>query len=504
LQVSDIVADSVYIEGELDTNRFTFEGVFAKQGGKSTANGYVEYDLRDSSLITWFDVSARLANIGVWPLNMLLSNLLQVHKGEVNGNLKATGTLAAPDIKGNLLIREAEFYVPILNLSSQYADVDVLFGNKKVIVDRLDAKVGNGRVQANGDYALFEQNHPFRFNFLISNVRYNPERRLKALIDGKISLSGSDTDPLYVAGNLNVKEGLIGYGLGDEIRVTSPEVLPIKPAEPAPPTYIDIHISGDKNIWIRNNDMDVEVVADLDIKVRDDPMPQITGSLNVKRGNVYYLDQVFRLDEGTILFPPSQELNPELDIWASMRADKVSTSQDSTEAITIIFHIGGTLYEFIPEFFTDPPVWSQTDILTYLHLGTTPDQGFQNFDIASSIPLWKFVSRDASRALQNWFGVDVLTIEDIGLESSPTKFNVGKYFGDKWYVSYTAPLSQPPGDTSHIYQQFSVEYTLDEKNFLIPIDSMRDTLDFSVNQDIIFDRDENGAQSLRYRFKLRY
>ena len=66
----------------------------------------------------------------------------------------------------------------------------------------------------------------------------------------------------------------------------------------------------------------------------------------------------------------------------------------------------------------------------------------------------------------------------------PTKVTFGKYISDKLFASYTVAISQRvPGENQH---QFRVEY------------------DVGKNQDIILERDEDGAHNLRYQIKLRY
>ncbi|MEA3311610.1 MAG: translocation/assembly module TamB domain-containing protein, partial [candidate division WOR-3 bacterium] len=393
---------------------------------------------------------------------------------EVKGELHASGTLANPDIEGWVNVRNAEVYVPAIDLTSERTDADILFDNGRVIVDRLDANIGTGSIEGRGDYTLFTEPYPFFFGLRVNDVIFSPDRHISAVCSGNLTLEGTYITPLMIDGKMTLKEALVTYGLGDEIRVISPAAPLRDPSlPPPPPTYLNLTIKGEKNIWIRNNDMDIEVIPDLEIIVRDDPMPQIVGELRVKRGSAYYLDHQFRLDpaRSRIIFPPIEELDPEFDIWASMRTSELDSSRGKPEVIEITLHMAGTLTEPILEFYSDPPVWSESEIISYLHLNlaTAFVQG---------------VVRDVTSPIQNWARLDVFSIEDFAMQDVPTKVTFGKYISDKLFASYTVAISQRvPGENQH---QFRVEY------------------DVGRNQDIILERDEEGAHNLRYQIKLRY
>gem|GEM_PF-3991953 len=473
LHVANIEADSLSFTGVLDTSKLEFDAAFILGQGHSTARGYLYYNLKDSLPIQSFDVHAHLDNIGVWPFEFI-KDIVEVRTGEITGELHASGTLENPDLEGWVNVRNAEVYVPIIDLTSERADADILFSNGKVIVDRLDANVGAGQLEGRGDYAIFAEGHPFFFGFRFQDVIFSPDRHISAVCSGNLTLEGAYITPLMIDGKLTLKEALVTYGLGDEIRVTSPAAPAPDPSKPPPPpTYINLAIKGEKNIWIRNNDMDIEVIPDLEITVRDAPMPQIIGELRVRRGSVYYLDHQFRLDpaRSKITFLPTEELDPEFDIWASKRTNEIDSSRGKPEVVEITLHMAGTLTEPILEFFSDPPIWSESEILSYLHLNlaTAFVQG---------------VVRNVTSPIQNWARLDVFSIEDFAMQDVPTKVTFGKYISDKLFASYTVAISQRvPGENQH---QFRVEY------------------DVGKNQDIILERDEDGAHNLRYQIKLRY
>lgn len=486
IHIAGLDADSFNFSGTLDTSRLDFEMLLRRGEALSTAAGYTYYDLRDSSIIRDFDVRATINDIGVWPFTFL-DDILAVRSGTVTGDITARGRLPAPEIEGWLNVRGAELYLPVMDITSQSADADIFFKNGKAIIDRLQATIiiekERGVLNGRGDYALFAPGHPFYFGIICQNVPFSPDRHIFAVGTGNLTLKGTDTTPLWVQGNMNIKKGIITFGLGDEMRFTSPYTPPVKPNRPPPPpTYLDLVITGDNNIWISNRDMQVEVIPDLDIKLREDQYnPQITGTIGVKQGTFFWLGNSLKFDptKSKIIFPPTAELNPELDLWASMKTDVIDSSSGYPQLITVYIHLSGTLYQPVPEFYSEPPVWGESEILSYLNFHLVPgDPTEANYASAISEMLINMGVQQISPVLSDWIRLDVFRIENIGTKESSV--TVGKYFGDKWFASYTFAVSDPTAN------QFKIEYEIGK------------------NQDIVLERDENGANSLRWQFKYRY
>ncbi len=486
VHLAGLDADSFNFSGTLDTSRLDFQMSLKRGEAISTASGYSYYNLRDSSLIGDFDVQASINDIGVWPF-AFLKDIMPVRSGIVTGELSAKGRLPAPDITGWLKVQNAELYLPVMDITSQSADADIFFKNGKVIIDRLDATIirekEKGLLQGRGDYALFAPGHPFYLGIICQNVPFSPDRHVFAVGSGNLTLKGTDTTPLWVKGNIDIKKGIITYGLGDEMRFTSPYTPPVNPnLPPPPPTYLDLTITGNNNIWLSNRDMQVEVIPNLDIKLRDDQYnPQITGTIGVKQGTFFWMGNSLKFDptKSMIIFPPTAELNPELDLWASMKTDVIDSSGGYPQVITVYIHLSGTLYQPVPEFYSEPPVWTDSDIITYLNSHLVPgDLSEANYASAISEMLINMGAQQISPFLSDWIRLDIFRVENIGTKESSV--TVGKYFGDRWFASYTFALSDPTA------AQFKVEYEIGK------------------NQDIVLERDENGANSLRWQFKYRF
>lgn len=487
LVIGDVEADSIAFNGTLDAERLDFDISLLRDTDLSTASGYLYYDLKEPALVKAFDVDVSLRNIGVWPL-AVIKDIVDVKKGIMGGDFKITGTPAKPDVSGWLTARNAEVYVPIINLTGSDVYCYVTLDKGKLILDTLRGNVVDprrekgkeGTIMGRGDYVLFAPRHRFYFGFLFRDVLFSPERRLHAICDGNVTIEGTDVDPLEVKGKINVNQAVATYELWDEFRFTGPMPLPNPDLPPPPPAYLDLEIAGDRNIWLSNNWMNIELSANLQVVQRDEIYPRVIGTLQARRGNVYWLDHNLRLEQGSVIFPPTQTLDPELDIWAYEITSATQTVAGSTRPVKIILHLGGSLTRPIPEFFSDPPVWSEDEIIQYLNFNLAPTDVATEVGATLTETFLNQLVNTGTQKLRQFLDLDILSIETI--QEGNAKITLGKYIGDRWFASYTYALE---GKNQH---EFTVQYELGKKR----------------NQEIVLERDEEGKTGLRYQIRIRY
>lgn len=494
LRIADIEADSFAFVGTLDAERLDFEASFLRGFDLSVAFGYMYYDLKNPALVKAFDVDISLKDIGVWPL-AVIKDVVEVKEGVIDGHLKVSGTPTKPDVAGWLKARDALLYVPLINLTGKDVYVYATLDKGKLILDTLRGKVVDprrekgkeGTIMGRGDYALFTSKHRFYFGFMFKDVLFSPERRLHALCNGNITIEGTEVDPLEVKGKINVSEAVATYELWDEFRFTGPLPAANPNLPPPPPAYLDLEITGDRNIWLSNNWMDIELSANLQVVQRDEPYPRVIGSLEARRGNVYYLDHTLRLERGSVIFPPTQALDPELDIWAYEITNTTYTVSGSARPVKVILHMGGTLTQPLLEFFSDPPIWSESEIIQYLNFNLAPTDIATDVGTTLSETFLAQIARGGSQWVRQRLNLDIFSIEAMGEE--PTKVTLGKYIGDRWFASYTYAVEKGGGPNPNPNQhEFTVQYQIGKRR----------------NQEIVLDRDEEGKTGLRYQIRIRY
>jgi autotransporter translocation and assembly factor TamB len=207
------------------------------------------------------------------------------------------------------------------------------------------------------------------------------------------------------------------------------------------------------------------------------------GVLTSRQGNVYYLDRTLRVTSGTVTFPNVNRLNPELDIAAELPLPPNGGGADQPQKI--VLGVTGTVEQPELAFRSDPPVWDNVQVLSYLNLNATPEQlrdieGQQAVTRMLSDRLLSYFQTRVAKRARGFARLDYLEFESGLLGDARTRLTVGKYIGPNLYVSYTQYFDE------QFAPAFRIEYYVDRRN------------------EVVAARDDDGRFSLRYRFKLRY
>jgi autotransporter translocation and assembly factor TamB len=247
---------------------------------------------------------------------------------------------------------------------------------------------------------------------------------------------------------------------------------------------MNIKISGDRNIWLRNRDADIEFGGEIYIIKEHGPL-YITGTLETKRGTYYWLNHALVITEGNVIFVPEAEMiDPELDIWAEMNTHERST--ESNEEIKIKLHFFGPISSPVFEFFTEPEgIFTEQDIVTYLNLNITwrelesMQQGSYMSDVLPrSLLAW--LESDVSRRIRAYTGLDYFRIDaPLFQADEKTKLTVGKYISRNLFITYTY-------DITDFANEFNVEYFIDDRN------------------EILIRRDDTGEYGMEYQYRIRF
>jgi autotransporter translocation and assembly factor TamB len=271
-----------------------------------------------------------------------------------------------------------------------------------------------------------------------------------------------------------VDEALLTYDLGQSVDPAGGSEHPLD---------LDLRIVADRGVWLRNRLVDIELSGDITLRMTSEEQ-LLSGQLESRQGNVYYLDHTLRVKRGVISFPNINTVNPELDIVAELPV-RARLRSEGTAPDKVVLSVKGTLEKPEFEFTSEPAAWDENDIITYLSLNVTAEElsAMQNREeVADYVRerLLSYFQTQATKQVRKYIGLDELSIESELAGSESNKVTVGKYVGRNFYVTYTQSLA---GDLT---PAFSVEYYLNRRN------------------EIVGERSEDGRFSVRYQLRLRY
>ena len=449
----------------------------------SSVTGWLEFGTRGGLTFGAADLRARLRNPGAWVV-FYLKPLIELQRGAVYGDLTVRGSLVQPRLGGRVRISRARLGVPVIGAVFDRVNAELVFDRSRISIAKLSGNSDHGTALVTGFVDVGAKWHvdSLRFHGDFAGTTINPVPEVYGTIGGSLDLGWSAGRPFVLSGTVNVEEALVAFGFGE--RAT---------AGAGPPdtmfTY-DIRVRGDRNIWLRNDLVDIEWACDLAVRrtARD---RLYSGDLTSRQGNIYYLDHTLRVDSGSVRFDNISTLDPVFDVTARMPIRAALADEGTPESVVVA--LTGTLEKPNLAFRSVPPVWEETDVLSYLTLNATQEQLSSPMDQKKAVStllsqrLLGYVQTQVSKRARGFVNLDYLEFESGLFDSSKqTRVTVGKYIGRNLYVSYTQGLS---GD---MIPSFRVEYYINRRN------------------DILAEGNAAGAPgepyrtSLRYRFRLRY
>jgi len=434
------------------------------------------FDAHGIVSLEYSDLTAKFQDVGIWVL-AFLEKFLGNPSGLMTGEVTFRGNMDRFEFGGGGNIHDASFSVNIIASRLDSVNTDVVFDGDRIIFvsGKGIMSPDNGRrmtgqwIDGGGVVKLEKRfsvnNLNFDFSFVDAPIQFPPFAY--GIGSGNFSLNMRNRITHY-NGNITVKEAVVPLEFGMKIE----EEREVQDEN----WRLNLTVKGERDIWLRNRDADIEFGGELSIVKETGPV-HLSGVLESGRGNYYWLNHILSITQGKVTFIPEDEIDPDVDFWAEM---------DTREGVKVILHMFGPISEPIFEFFTDPPgQYTEQDILTYLNLNITWQEleqikrgEYMSKIIPRSLLAW--LEGDVSRAVRQYTGLDYFHIETPFFEADEkTKLTVGKYISRNLFVTYTY-------DITTFSNEFNVEYFIDDKN------------------KIHAERDETGEFSLQYQYRLRF
>lgn len=246
------------------------------------------------------------------------------------------------------------------------------FNNERFEITTLNAKAGNGTVQATGSIGLAaESGFPVDLRATLDNAQLAKSDAISATTSGTIHLTNGPAGGL-IQGELQIPEAryeIIRQGQAEVSELTGvrrkSDIRPGRPTDrvkPAPTGLfkLDLHVTAPNQLFVSGMGLDSEWRMDMRIRGTS-AAPIITGGLDVVKGAYSFAGKRFEVTRGTVRFRGGALTDPDINI----------TATTTVNGITAVIAITGTGQR--PQIaFTSTPVLPQDEVLSRLLFGTSP------------------------------------------------------------------------------------------------------------------------------------
>lgn len=484
-RVDGFRADALFSELTYQDNR-AFGQIGARFGrGRTYLEGVVDLDVDDPER----EIDIRLVSEAL-PLSAFGGFLPQLTDidGEMSGQIWMTGLTRDVELNGNMLASSGQFTVPALNRGLKGVTLELDVSPESITFDRFDGSGETGRLSVSGRIDL----NPIDFERLLEWTLLGPmdleikaenfdaaaTPDVKATIDGMVKLTGTFNRPV-LSGNIALQKA--------EVRLLSMLQAPPDPESiwRTVPFFenlqTDLSVTSERQLWVRDEAVNIELSGDLDIlrdqndlvASRSDELGfRFFGTMNSLRGTYRFQNRNFRIyreeDAGGLRFDGERSAAPAVDIKAWARFPILTpgdTGEPTRGEVIITAKVTGSfaqpevqLFESHPDNL-DPAEAAdeaiQARLLSYILFGRDPElliAAEQNLlGEQSTGMLMGMATRELQSRIAQSLNLDLVQVE-MRSASEIDRVTVGKYIGDRLFVTYEDQIGQG--------REFGVEYEL--------------------------------------------
>lgn len=381
--------------------------------------------------------------------------------GPVEVDVVARGTLDDPRISGFAAVERGR--VRFVGLPQPIEDIScrIEIDGQSATIEGFRAIFGGGEIRGDGEIdfeglALTE----YRLGLDGAGVRVTWPDDFRGVYEGHLDLRGDGTTAA-LSGDLAMLRGVYDapFELATLLGAGAREYDPVQELELPARVFLDVNLTADGNVFVRNDVAQIE--SDFDLHLGGDlERPEVTGRLRLlEGGELSFRDVRYRLESGTLDFVEIDRVNPYMNIRA----------RTIVRQYEVFLRIEGTLDRFTYELSSNPTL-TQQDIIALLTTGDTLEEltargGNRNLftgDLAAAYFTGALTQRFESQ-LKDLLGLERIEISPL-LEratADPTaRITLGKEVADRLFLIYSSDLGTTERQLYRIEWQASRKFRL--------------------------------------------
>jgi translocation and assembly module TamB len=375
---------------------------------------------------------------------------LQNLKGFVRGELSLAGTLAKPEVAGEISYREGSVELPAMGLLIAPIELQLAQAQYPGLIRFSgSARSGDGGLQLDGEYDLEQRTG----DLTLKGERFTAmnTQEVRALISPDLTLSLSPA-AIRLGGTLGVPQAMISTPKSRESAVQpSSDVVIVKDGEvaekePVIPVYADIRIELGDDVRVDALGFKGRLLGALQIEESPGQTTRATGSIQVESGEYRLYGQDLQIRRGSLVYTAGPVDNPGLDLRIGRQVDDVMVGAN----------VSGTLREPRMDLYGEPAM-PDSSVLSYLLLGKAPGEssaGEQQMMLQAALALGMNQGNKITGNLREAFALDEFGFDSDA--SGESAFFIGKYLSPRLYLRYGVGVMDA-------VNTLSLKYKLSEK-----------------------------------------
>lgn len=377
--------------------------------------------------------------------------------GSLSLTSSLTGSTSQPRVLGQARIKDGFYKLKGFPHPFERIHSEINFSQSKILIQDLRGILAGGDLSAQGELA-FEG--PKQLNTQVriraDGVSLNLPDKVKSTGSANLSLSGK-WFPFLLAGTYTIKSALFEkefseFGGGPLTLQQNPFLPRVIQEENFKPVVFDISLIFDKNVAIKNSQMDALVLGQLQIKGSPENLVLLGKVETAKDSRLTLKDKVFEIQTGQVVFNNPNEINPEVFLSARSRINEYDVS----------LLVQGPVKNISPQLSSSPPL-PEADIISLLALGITStklEQNVQSGEQAMQTATEVFgsvLNETVGKGFQNTFGLNLQLTNsyDSTKNISVPKITLSRQLGKKTSVQISRQVLGATSSDAKIQYQLN-------------------------------------------------
>lgn len=404
-------------------------------------------------------------------INLRLLNLLSkdmFFSGLADIAVRLTGVNRESRLSGSASVDNAAVstFVGSERLNFERVKARVIFTSNQAQIEQATGYLGGGKVTGTGG-ALVEglKLQQFRLEIRGQNITAPLPKNFLTTGDAEIDVSGKregDAFNTLIAGTLYAKRSSYTKDIDVADFISSRRDANISEGSSSSNFLgvprLDLRVQGRDALVIRNNLADL--TASIDIRVTGDvDYPVLSGRVTANSGTVFFRNDRYTVNRGTLEFPPQSDNEPYINLQA----------ESDIKGYQVFVNLVGNLsnMDALNATVRSNPALPQGDVISLITTGnlTSTDSGIPAYaqtglNTAAEVITDTLINEPVRKATDKLFGLNKFEIDPIvsGRRLSPTaRLTVGRQINKNLAVTYSTNLSEDQN------QILAVEYRLSNR-----------------------------------------
>ncbi len=386
-------------------------------------------------------------NIDLHIIQMLNSQLGST--GQLKLDLHAQGALPHPDLQGQVRIIDAVFQAAGAPLGADQVNAELDVQGGRVEIKSFSAVTGGGKVTARG-YAAYQPGVQFDVSLSAENVRLRYPEGVRAVLKSDLNMAGT-TEAATLKGEVLVDR--LSFTPDFDLTTFADQFS----GNSAPPSAgflqnvkMNVAVKSTQEMSLASSKVSVEGSANLRV-VGTLAEPVILGRTEISGGELFFNNNRFQIQHGTIQFANPVTTEPVLNV-------AVATT---VQQFNITVNLVGPLDRLRTTYTSDPPLAS-VDIISLLFTGQTTEASAANPSTPQSVVAGQVAGQVSSR-LGKLAGISQLTIDPGigGNQSNPgASLGIQQRVTKNLFFTFTTDLTTTQGGIVQVEYQITKKYAL--------------------------------------------